>query len=60
MCDAIHAAEAEAQRKVEESYQEASCAGEQYNKTTCICRQFAAWLYEKGVIAGHWRLQACW
>jgi hypothetical protein len=31
MCDAIHAAEAEAQRKVEESYQEASCAGEQYN-----------------------------
>jgi hypothetical protein len=29
MCDAVHAAEAEAQRKVEESYQEASCAGEQ-------------------------------
>jgi hypothetical protein len=28
MCEAMHAAEAEAQRKVEESYQEASCAGE--------------------------------
>ncbi len=28
MCDAIHAAEAEAHRKVEDSYQEASYAGE--------------------------------